>query len=144
MECSAWNVVLMEERFDLNPSWTQATSISYTSRLADFIQILPPRLAQSPGNGYTVYIPTIPRVLDALIDQAPVQCEQFKEAPESASRVMNHLRNFVRYLHLDTTRQREIIMGEVSERNRVPMESFIECFKRKPLLSLDSLKITND
>jgi hypothetical protein len=31
----AWNVILIEERFDLHPSWAQAVSISYTTRKAN-------------------------------------------------------------------------------------------------------------
>jgi len=41
----AWNVVFMEERFDLDPAWAQAVSISYTTRMANGVQILPLMLA---------------------------------------------------------------------------------------------------
>jgi hypothetical protein len=43
----AWNVVVIEERFDLHPSWAQAVSISYTTRITDCVKVLPPTLAQS-------------------------------------------------------------------------------------------------
>ena len=62
----AWNVVLMEERFDLHPLWAQAVSIGYTTRISDGVKVLPPILAQSTGIKYPIYIPTIPRILDAL------------------------------------------------------------------------------
>ena len=66
----AWNIVLMEERFDLHLSWAQVVSISYATRLADGVKVLPPTLAQSTNIKYPIYIPTIPRILDALLDQA--------------------------------------------------------------------------
>jgi hypothetical protein len=37
----AWNVVLMEECFDLHISWAKAVSISFTTRTANGVKIVP-------------------------------------------------------------------------------------------------------
>jgi hypothetical protein len=136
----AWNVVLMEERFDLHPLWARAASISYTSRRTDGAMVLPPILAQSTDMTYPIYIPTIPRILDALLDQARYyRVTHAKNLPEKLGyRVNYHLRNFVRYLHLEKPQQREKILPELVERNRGEMEAIMNKFKRKPLLTLAS------
>jgi len=56
----------------------------------------------------------------------------------------SHLKNFACYLRLDMTQQRDRVLGEVSERKRVLMESAIALFKRKSLVSLDYLLIGDD
>jgi hypothetical protein len=66
----ARNVVRMEERFDLSLSWAQAVPISYTTMITDGVKVLPPILAQNTDLKYPVCIPTIPRMLDALLGQA--------------------------------------------------------------------------
>lgn len=43
----ALNVVLIEQSFDLYRPWARAVSISYTTRIADGMKVLPPTLAQS-------------------------------------------------------------------------------------------------
>ena len=137
---NAWNVVLMEERFDLHPSWVQAVSISYTTRIADGVKVLPPTLAQSTDTRYPIYIPTIPRMLEALMDQARYRSMFAENLHEKQSiRLEFHLRNFVRYLHLEKPQQRERLLPELAERNRGEMEAIINKFKRKPLLTLASL-----
>ena len=66
----AWNDVLMEERFDLHMSWANAVSVSCTTKIINGVMILAPILAQSPDMKYPIYISTILRMLDALLDQA--------------------------------------------------------------------------
>jgi hypothetical protein len=108
------------------------------------IKVLPPILAQSTDMKYPIYIPTIPRMLDALLDQARyrvIYAENFPEEPEKLGyRVEYHLRNFVRYLHLEKLQQREKMLPELAERNRGEMEALMNNFKRKPLLTLASLQ----
>jgi hypothetical protein len=137
----AWSVVLMEERFDPNPSWTHDTPISYTSMVADGVRVVPPNPAQSTDVNYPVFIPTIPRILDALMDQVRRQVVNFNDG---GHRPDVHLKCFVRYLHLETPQQRERVLSELAERNWGLMEMIIALYKRKPLLSLDSLKIGDD
>jgi hypothetical protein len=137
----AWNVVLMEERFDLDPAWAQAVSISYTTRIANGVQILPPILAQSADIKYPVYIPTIPRMFDALLDQARYRVTYAENFPgKLGNRPRYHLQNSVRYLHLEKPQQRERVLPELAERNRGEMEVIINKFRRKPLLTLASLQ----
>lgn len=137
----AWNVVLMEERFDLHPSWAQAVSISYTIRMNNGVMVLPPILAQSTDMKYPIYIPTIPRILDALLDQARYRIIHAEKFPgKLGRRLERHLRNFVRYLHLEKPQQRERILVELAERNQEEMIAITHKFKRKPLLTLASLQ----
>ena len=137
----AWNFVLMEERFDLHPSWAQAASISYTTKITNGVKILPPTLAQSPDMKYPIYIPTIPRMLDALLDQARYRVTHAENFPgKQGNRPRYHLGNLVRYLHLEKSQQRKRVLPELAERNRGDMETIINKFKRKPLLTLASLK----
>jgi hypothetical protein len=138
---NAWNVVLMEERFDLHPSWAQAVSIGHTIRIAEGVKVLPPILAQSTDTNYPIYIPTIPRILDALLNQARyrvIYAENFTGM--LGNRPQYHLRNFVRYLHLEKPQQRERVLPELAERNRGNMEAAMNKFKRKPLVTLTSLQ----
>ena len=141
LDAHAWNVVLMEERFDLHPSWAQAVSISYTMRIADGVKVLPPTLAQSADMKYPIYIPTIPRMLDALLDQARYRVTYAENFPgKLGNRPEYHLRNFVRYLHLEKLQQRERLLPELAERNLGEMEAIMNKFKRKPLVTLASLQ----
>jgi hypothetical protein len=138
---NAWNVVLMEERFDLHLSWARAVSISYTTRIANGVKVLPPTLAQSTDMKYPICIPTVPRILDALLDQARYRVMHAENFPEKlGNRTAYHLRNFVRYLHLEKPQQRERVLPELAERNRGEMETIINKFKRKPLVTLASLQ----
>lgn len=137
----SWNVVLMEERFDLQLSWAQAESISYTTRIANGVRVLPPTLAQSTETKYPVYIPTIPRMLDALLDQAHYRVIYAENFPGTGgNRPVYHLQTFVRYLHLEKPQQQERVFPELAERNRGEMEAISSRFKRKPLVTLASLQ----
>ena len=137
----ALNVVLMEECFDLHPSWAQAVSISYTTRITNSVRVLPPTLAQSADMKFPVYIPTIPRILDALLDQARYRVTCAENFPgKLGNRPRYHLQTSVRYLHLEKPQQRERLLPKLAERNRGEMEAIINKFKRKPLLTLTSLQ----
>jgi len=137
----SWNVVLMEERFDLHPSWAQAVSISYTTRIKNGVMVLPPTPAQSADMKYPIYIPTVPRMLDALLDQARYRVTHAEEFPgKLGNRPVYHLQNCVRYLHLEKPQQRERVLPELAERNRGEMEAISNKFKRKPLVTLASLQ----
>ena len=137
----AWNEVLIEERFDLDLSWARAAPIGYTKRKADGVRILPPTRAQSTDMNYPIYIPSIPRVLDALLDQARYRVMHAENFPgRGGNRPKYHLRNLVRYLHLEKPPQRERMLSELAERNRGEMEVIINTYKRKPLVTLASLQ----
>jgi hypothetical protein len=137
----AWNVVLMEERFDLHPSWAQEVSISYSTRIADGVKVLPPTLAQSAHMKYPIYIPTIPRILDALLDQARYRVTYAENFPgKLGNRPIYHLKTCIRYLHLEKPQQREWVLSELAERNRGEIEVIINKFSRKPLVTLASVQ----
>lgn len=138
---NAWNVVLMEERFDLYPSWAHADSIGYTTRIDNGVMVLPPTPAQSADVKYPIYIPTVPRILDALLDQARYRVTYAENFPRKlGNRPQYHLGNFVRYLHLEKLQQRERLLPQLAERNQADMEATINKFKRKPLLTLAALQ----
>lgn len=141
-ETHAWNVVLMEERFDLHPSWAMAGSIGYTKRMADGVVILTETRSQSADKKDPIYIPSIPRMIDAMLDQARYRVTHPEEFSNliRGNRPRYHLRNFTRYLHLEKPTQRERVLPELAERNREEMEVLVDKFKRKPLLTLASLQ----
>lgn len=137
----AWNVVLMEERLDLHPSWAQEVPIGYTARITGGVKILPPAIAQSADIKYPIYIPTIPRILDALLDQARYRVTYAENFPgKLGNRPKHHLQTFVRYLHLEKPQQRERVLPELADRNQGEMEAIINKFKRKPLVTLASFQ----
>jgi hypothetical protein len=121
--------------------WAQAVPISYTTRITDGVKILPPILAQSTDTKCPISIPTIPRMLDALLDQA---CYRVIFAENFLGKLDNrpkyHLQNFVRYHHLEKPQQRERVLPELAERDRREVEAIINTFKRKPLVTLASLQ----
>jgi hypothetical protein len=107
----------------------------------DGVKVLPPTLAQSADIKYPIYIPTIPRILDALLDQARYRVTYAENFPgKLGNRPKYHLQTFVRYLHLEKPQQRERLLPELAERNRGEMEEIINKFKRKPLVTLASLQ----
>lgn len=133
----AWNVVLKEDRFDLHPSWARARSISYSTRIADGVMVLPPIHLQSAGMKYPIDIPTIPRILDALLDQARYRATHPEEfSLMSGNRPLYHLQTSVRYLHLEKPQQQERVFSELAERNREKKEEIANKLKRKPLLNV--------
>jgi hypothetical protein len=90
---------------------------------------------------YPIYIPTIPRMPDALLDQARhrvIYAERFPGKLGNSPKY--HLQNFVRYLHLEKLQQREKMLPELAECNQGEMEVIINKFTRKPLVMLTSLQ----
>lgn len=79
-------------------------------------------------------------MLSVLSDQA-WKCEHPSEFSVRVSRVGSHLTSFVPNLHLDTTQQRDRVLGKMSESRSVLIEGASALFNRKPLISLDSLLI---
>ncbi|KAI9782357.1 MAG: hypothetical protein M1839_005230 [Geoglossum umbratile] len=132
----AWNSNLMEDRFD--PVAADVISISYRTRLAAGHQILPNILAQNAESSYPVYVPSIPRLIDALLDQQRYRQTHFETYNyESALDTLSsyHLSNLIRYLHLEKPYQREKLIPQLAGRNRADMETRLDKYKRKPLLT---------
>ena len=107
-EPHAWNVVLKEERFDIHQSWAYAVSVGYTTRMANGIRILPKFCSQSAEIKDPILIPSIPRMLDALLDQARYRITHpEKNFKLGTNRPRYHIRIFIRYLHLEKSTEGE-------------------------------------
>ena len=67
LDLVTWNNNLMEDCFD--PAATDVMSISYKSKLVVGRQLLPKILVQSAKPNYPMYVPSVPYLIDALLDQ---------------------------------------------------------------------------
>ncbi|MCJ1428403.1 hypothetical protein MMC29_006313 [Sticta canariensis] len=106
LDTHAWNEVLKEDRFDLDMSWANAASMSYSKRIADGIGVLPPTLSHSADRQQSSYIPTTPRMLDALLDQVRYRVAHAEDFDgQRGNRPGYRLNNYVRHLHLEKPRQ---------------------------------------
>jgi hypothetical protein len=104
----AWNVVLMEERFDLSLPWAQAVPVRYTTRAIHGVKTPPPILAQSTDLKYPVYILTTRECSMRYQVRLAIVSYTLKTPPgKFGNRSRYHLQNFVRYLRLEKLRQRE-------------------------------------
>jgi hypothetical protein len=84
---------------------------------------------------------TIPRILDALLDQARYRVMYAEKSPGKLGNWPEyHLLNSVRYLHLEKPQQRERVLPELAEHNPGKVEAIINKSKRKPLVTLASLQ----
>jgi hypothetical protein len=89
---------------------------------------------------YLIYILTILRILDTLLDQAHYYVIYAKNfLRKLGNRLEYHLRNFVCYLHFEKPQQRERLLPELAERNQGKMEAIMNKFKRKLLVTQASL-----
>ena len=105
-ETHAWNWVLMEEHFDLHLSRADAVSISFTTRTTNGYKIVPTIRSRRADIKYPIYISSIPRMLDALLDQVRYRVTRPEYIPNRVGNLPRyHLRNFIRYLHLEISRK---------------------------------------
>jgi hypothetical protein len=80
-------------------------------------------------------------MLIAMLDKARYRVTHPENFPElGTNRPKYHLRNFIRYLHLEKPTQRGKMLLELAERNRGEMEVHLNKFRRKPLVSLAFLR----
>lgn len=131
----AWNRNVMEDRFD--PAAADVASVSYQTLIKAGRQILSPVLAKSSESKSPVYIPSIPRFIDSLLDQyryCQDHPEIYKDTPIRFSLPSYNLTNLIRYLHLEKPHQREKLIPELAERNRADMEMRLNRYKRKPTM----------
>ncbi|KIM41800.1 hypothetical protein M413DRAFT_445017 [Hebeloma cylindrosporum] len=64
-------MVLMEERFDVHFSWANAVFDRVYDKVSQRRQDSAPQYAlRAPTKSYPIYIPTLPRMLHALLDQS--------------------------------------------------------------------------
>lgn len=131
MDIFAWNECIAEERFATIP---ETAYLAYGERTKSGTQIFPP--AWGSAKGLPVFIPSIPKMCDAILDQLRYRVTHAEELHKgSGNRPAYHLRNFVRYLHLEKPSQRRLLLSLLAERNRPEMELRITGFKRKPTLA---------
>ena len=121
-DCVAWNPVLIEELYHPDPE-----NLIHGPSLSRNIRHMPPYLARS-SQRVPIWIPTVPRLLDALINQA-----QFQEEKEGCGlEPLIHISNFIRYLFLEEQQQRKRILPKLSSRNGNFLEARLGRYIRKP------------
>lgn len=134
----ARNTVLIEDHFD--PGLKSRT---YTRQaLTDMgLSWLPPQPIQTGKLRTPIFVPSIPRIIDACLDQARYRTVRPEIFTISSNRPVYHLRDFTRYLSLEEEKQQEKLLQELQKHNQADMKVHIACFKRKPLVTLSSLRL---
>lgn len=142
----AHQAVLIEEQFNLQPEIT-CFHKCFSDQKVPFV---PLALAQSPcsddgdgGGQVPIYIPTIPRMIDALLCQVEWREKHSENFPSRISRPRAYVGNFIRYLHLEDPRQSEKLLPALADSNRCRMEARLAKFKRKPTVTLESISNQN-
>lgn len=132
LDINAWNATLMEERFATVPETAWLTLSAHTERGSRVMPIL-----RSSARDVPLFVPSIPRVCDALLDQLryrTTHAENFRG--KRGNRPAYHLQNFIRYLYLERLSQRKLLLPLLAERNQTEMEQMINSSKRKPTLAM--------
>lgn len=137
----AWNTVLIEDHFDPGPPSRVHTRQALTKMGLPW---LPPQLTQSGKQKIPIFVPSIPRIIDACLDQARYRMVHPENFRISTNRPVYHLRNFTRYLFLENEEQQEKLFQELQKHNQADMKVHIAGFKRKPLVTLSSLKLKTE
>jgi hypothetical protein len=138
MDIHAWNLVLVEERFATVP---EVAINTFTARTSKGVRTVPKILSSS--RRFPIYVPSIPRICDALLDQLRYRITHAENFPRKlGNRPSYHLSNLVRYLYLERESQLELLLSQLAERNRAEMKEKASTFKRKPTLAmtLESMK----
>ncbi|OAX81154.1 hypothetical protein ACJ72_04504 [Emergomyces africanus] len=150
----SWDCVLMEEHFDPGIGYP----ITKTALEARKTRILPRQLAQHE-NTSPIFIPTIPRVIDALLDQDRYRHDHARGSglssdknktsstagennnPDNilANRPAEHITSFVECLYLERPEQQAKLLPHISAHNLSTMEARLARFRRRPTIVLDNL-----
>ncbi|KLJ11238.1 hypothetical protein EMPG_13477 [Blastomyces silverae] len=140
----SWDCVLMEEHFDPEIGYP----LTKTALEARNTRILPRNLAQRE-NSSPLFIPTISRMIDALLDQERYRQEHrqsgFGDNMENingnvlANRPAEHITSFVKCLYLERPQQQAKLLPHISSHNLSTMEARLARFRRRPTIVLDSL-----
>ncbi|MCJ1470784.1 hypothetical protein MMC07_009431, partial [Pseudocyphellaria aurata] len=89
---------------------------------------------------YSSFISKIPRILNALPDQARYLITHAEKYPSGdVNRPIYHLTNCVPYFHIDKPQQLERMLPELAGRDREMTEAVFDICKCKPLFMLASL-----
>ena len=125
----AWVPVLVQEEFHPDPE-----KLRYGPRLltkTEGVRFLAPNLARSTEQKTSIFIPTIPRMLDALLDQARWLKENSAvEGSERGPRIQAEY--LYRYLFLEEVHQKEKLLPKLAPWNRDEVRERLERYKRKP------------
>lgn len=134
----ARNTVLIEDHFDPGPKSRTYTRQALTEKGLSW---LPPQLIQTDKQKTPIFVPSIPRIIDACLDQARYRMVHPEIFGLSSNRPVYHLRNFTRYLFLECEKQQAKLLQELQKHNQADMKVHIARFKRKPLVTLSSIRL---
>ena len=134
----ARNTILIEDHFDPGPESRTYTRQALTDKGLSW---LPPQLIQTGKHRTPIFVPSIPRMIDACLDQARYRIVHPEIFGLSTNRPVYHLRNFIRYLFLEHEKQQEKLLPELQKHNQADMKFHITRFKRKPIVILSSLRL---
>ncbi|KAI9777281.1 MAG: hypothetical protein M1816_004817 [Peltula sp. TS41687] len=129
------NSCLMESWLD--PVGPRQQSITFASKGQQGIPVLRRNRALSRACAQPILIPTIPRLLDALLDQILAE-EPFVEDDGTRKLISKrrlsgyHVSNLIRYLRLARPDQREKIVLAVAARNRAYLTFRLDRYVPKP------------
>ncbi|OJD19562.1 hypothetical protein AJ78_00419 [Emergomyces pasteurianus Ep9510] len=149
----SWDCVLMEEHFDPEIGYP----LTKTALEARNTRILPRHLAQRE-NKSPLFVPTIPRMIDALLDQDRYRHDQARDRGFNninnsknndennnddnillANRPAEHITSFVKCLYLERPEQQAKLLPHISAHNLSTMEARLARFRRRPTIVLDNL-----
>jgi hypothetical protein len=132
----AWNPNLMEERF---ATTIETAYITVTSQIERGVRIIPKIL--SSVKDVPIFIPSIPRICDALLDQLRYRKTHAENFPKVlGNRPSYYLTNFIRYLYLERPSQQKLLLPLLADRNRGEMELMVNKFMRKPTYAESKMK----
>ncbi|PGH03184.1 hypothetical protein GX51_04219 [Blastomyces parvus] len=140
----SWDCVLMEEHFDPEIGYP----ITKTALEARNTRILPKDLAQRE-NASPLFVPTISRMVDALLDQERYLQKHGQSGSGDNKEIINgnllanrpaeHITSFVKCLYLERPQQQAKLLPHISSHNLSTMEARLARFRRRPTVVLDSL-----
>ena len=127
----AWNPVLIESTFYPFPNRTTTT---FPRLLCDSdTRFTPKNPDQSPPpirpHRTPVYIPTIPRYIDACLSRHPLLAH-LPDAPPFVGQSALEISYFIQYLFLERDAQREKLLPKLSGQRREVMKDILDRYKR--------------
>ncbi|KAK2813882.1 hypothetical protein FQN50_000283 [Emmonsiellopsis sp. PD_5] len=124
VDCSDY--VLIEEEFD--PGHDHP--LTKPALEARGTRIVPKCLAQRE-NTSPIFVPTITRMIEALLDQDRYRHEHARELDVLTNRPGDHISNFVSALYLERPHQQAKLLPHISDHNLSSMEAKLAGFKRR-------------
>jgi hypothetical protein len=138
-DCTAWNPVLVEEKFhpdrpDLRFGPNTITSLAKLS-VAPTQTLSRASMQKSP-----LFIPSIPRMLEGLLQQSMVH-----GALQRESEAYYNVENMIRYLFLERPNQRDKVCELLSREGKFLLLDVLSTYKRKLPTKIDerTMKVTS-